>query len=64
MPGGNGGCRRVDQAVVTGADHAAATQYPGRGGAGRSAGRAGACARLPQPVGISVQASHWRRLEV
>lgn len=64
MPGRDWGCRRVDQVVVTRADHTAAAQYPGRGRAGRSAGRAGACARLPEPVGISVQASHRRRLEV
>lgn len=64
MPGWDRGRRRVDQVVVTGAEHAAAAQYPGRGCAGRSAGRAGACARLPEPVGISVQASHRRRLEV
>lgn len=64
MPGRDGGRRRVDQVVVAGADHAAAAQHPGRGRAGRSAGRAGACARLPQPVGIPLQASQRRRLEV
>lgn len=54
MPGWDGGHRRVNQVVVTRADHAAAAQDPGRERAGRSAGRAGACARLPEPVGISV----------
>lgn len=64
MPGRDWGCRWVHQVVVTGAEHAAATQNPRRGSAGRSARRAGPCACLPEPVGISVQASHRRRLEV
>lgn len=54
----------MDQVVVTGAGHAAAAQDPWRGSAGRSARRAGARASLPEPLGISVQASHRRRLQV
>lgn len=46
------------------AEHTPATQNPRRWGARRSVGGAGARAGFPQPVGISVKASHRWRLEI